>query len=98
MKANIQGKAFRKGTLKWRLYNSSLKKIDETNNSWVTSSNNYGKTLNMQPARSFTGVYSGSCYYIMLDYETSSKDKNGKISTQSTNLARIPVYAVNGNW
>lgn len=98
LKANIQGKAFRKGTLKWRLYNSSLKKIDETNNSWVTSSNNYGKTLNMQPARSFTGVYSGSCYYIMLDYETSSKDKNGKISTQSTNLARIPVYAVNGNW
>ena len=98
LKANLQGKAFRKGTLKWRLYNSSWKKLDEVNNSWFTTSNESGKTLNMQPARSFSGVTSGNHYYITLDYETSSKDKNGKISTQSTRVAKIPVYTVNGNW
>ncbi len=90
------GKAFTKGKLKWILYDEHFKKLDEVDNQWWINTNH--TTCNMQPKRKFTNVSSEKYYYIYLIYETSTKDKNGKVTVQTTTLAKLPVHAKYGTW
>jgi hypothetical protein len=90
---NLKNKAFTKGTLKWRLYNSSNKVVCERNNSWVTTSN----TCNMQPSSAFSSYTLNSNYKIKLEYEVS-KRVNNKYVTETSTIAEIWVTPRNSNW
>lgn len=90
---NLQNKAFKKGTLRWRLYNSSNKLICSRNNKWVTTSS----TCNMQPESGFTGVDVNGYYKMKLEYETSSR-VNNKVVTNTDIIAEIWVKALNSTW
>lgn len=90
---NLKNKAFTKGTLKWRLYNSSNKMVCERNNSWVTTSN----TCNMQPSSALSGYSLNSNYKIKLEYELS-KRVNNKYVTETSTIAEIWVTPRNSNW
>ncbi len=100
LNANLYGKTFQKGTLKWQLLDSKQKVLDTVNNWWSYTKNSNGQmcTQNLQPSRAFTGVKAGNNYYIKLYYEVSTKNSKGKITTNSTTLAWIPVYAKDGSW
>ena len=90
---NLKDKAFKKGTLKWRLYNASNKQLCERNNSWVTTSN----TCNMQPSGALSGYTMNSNYKIKLEYEVS-KRVNNKNVTETSTIAEIWVTPHSSNW
>ena len=90
---NLQNKAFKKGTLKWRLYKSNGTLVCTRNNKWVTTSN----TCNMQPESGFTGVNVNDYYKIKLEYETSTRVNNRAV-TNTEVLADIWVIPTNTTW
>ena len=92
---NLKGKAFTKGTLKWKLYSNSGKVLCTRNNKWVTTSS----TCNMQPESALTGFSADgkTGYKIKLEYETSQR-VNNKYVTNTDVIADIWVIPTNTNW
>ena len=90
---NLKNKAFKKGTLKWRWYDSYNKLLATRDNVWVTTSN----TCNMQPSSGYTGIKVDGYYKIKLEYETSTR-VNNKAVTKTEVIADIWVIPTNTNW
>ena len=90
---NLKDKSFKKGTLKWKLCNSSNQVLDEVNNQWVTTYS----SCNMQPSRSFKNVTASKYYKLKLDYVVTSS-QNGKVTTTTTNLMDLKLYSIAGTW
>lgn len=90
---NLKNKAFRNGTLKWKLYSEDNRLINSSNNKWVTT----GSTCNMQPENNLYGFRDNNRYKLKLEYETSSR-VNNKIVTNTEVIAEIWVKVLNTNW
>jgi len=91
---NLQGKAYRLGTLKWRLYDKSGRKVCERDNQWITSNS----TCNMQPGSAMTGYRIGQDYKLKLEYETSSRNARNQVVTETATIAEIWVTPQSTNW
>ena len=92
---NLKGKAFTKGTLKWKLYSNSGKVLCTRNNKWVTTNS----TCNMQPESALTGFTTDgkTGYKIKLEYETMEY-VNKKYVTNTEVIADIWVIPTSTNW
>ena len=89
----VRQKCFKNGTLKWRLYNSAGKLLDEVNNQYWISDH----STNMQPIRKLIGVKANGYYRLKLDYITTASN-NGKVETTTTNLMNLKLCAKDGDW
>lgn len=92
--ADLSTKAFRKGKLKWRLYDRNDKLVSSRDNVWHTTNS----TCNMQPVSAFSDVVPNECYRIKLEYETSRRDALSRISIETQVIADIWVKALSSTW
>lgn len=91
---NLYNKAFKQGKLKWRLYDSNNKKVCERDNSWVYSVS----TCNMQPTSNISGYSYGKNYKLKLEYETSKRNAQNKVVTETAIIMEVWVTPQNTNW
>lgn len=92
--SDVSKSILKKGTLKWRLYESSGKLASERNAKWCTVG---GYSCNLI-ANGQLSASTGKYYRLTLEYEVSGRDRNGKVTTTKTNLVDLPVYAANSDW
>lgn len=90
--SNLSKDCFKKGTLKWNLYNYSTKRTAQSLVKWTSTDS----TCNITPASNFS-VTKGNSYRLKLIY-CQSKQKNGKIIADTTTLVNLDVYAIDGKW
>ena len=92
--ADISQKAFQKGKLMWRLYDSQGNKLlCERENEWVVTDN----TCNMRPKSDLTNFICENQYVLTLEYDVST-GKAGRIYTTTTVLASMAVYPFKSDW
>lgn len=90
--SDISKDCFKKGTLKWTLYNYSTHKTAYSPVKW----NATDSTCNLTPSSNFS-VSAGTQYRLKLIY-CQSKQNNGKIIADTTTLVDLELYAIEGQW
>lgn len=95
--SDVSKSMFQKGKLKWRLYDEKGKNlICERNAKWFVSTKSH--TCNLGTSSAISGFSLNTSYRLMLEYEVSTKDRNNKVTVQTTTIALMMVRPFSGSW